>query len=355
MAVYGPIQSDARVIRAARSLSEAGHTIQLISLNSDENYTSPWFDSIFIKDDRKYLSLIHFLSKVLHIAIKKRPDILYLHDYYMPIVGKVYKLRTGKKWVYDAHELIIPEKKSTTMRMRFFAFLERFSISSASLVVAANEERLAVMKETYQIKESVAIQNISDYTTRILPQEPLENKENIIVYQGAMMTSRHIDFYVRAHKLLSSDYSLLLIGDGDSMSNLKSIAIETKIADRIIFTGKVTQKELYDYSAKAKIGIISYPLEGLNNYYCAPNKIYEYAALKIPMIGTPQPFLKHMFEKYHIGEIVQWDDMDAYVGAINKICNNYNKYLEGMDAFLKDNCWQNESDKLQSSVANILI
>lgn len=353
MAVYGPIQSDARVIRAARSLNEAGNKITLISLNSDEGFISPWFDSVFIRDNRKYMSLIHFWLKVLRTAVMSKPDILYLHDYYMPIVGKVYKLRTGKKWIYDAHELIIPEKKRTTFRMRFFAYLERISIGSANLVIAANEERLEVMKKEYKLKNSVSIQNISDHSPKMASIESLANKENVIVYQGAMMTSRHIDFYVRAHKQLSNDFSLLLIGDGDSTNNLKNIAKEYGLLDRINFTGKVPQKELYEYSEKAKIGIISYPLEGLNNYYCAPNKIFEYAALKIPMIATPQPFLKHMFEKYHIGEIVPWDDVTAYVSAINKICKNYDAYIEGMDAFLIDNSWQNESNKLQYSVANL--
>lgn len=355
MAVYGPIQSDARVLRAARSLSEAGYSIELISLNSDERYISPWFDSIFIHDNRKYLSLILFWFKVFLVALKSKPDILYLHDYYLPIVGRVYKKWTGRKWVYDAHELIISGRKKTTMRMRFFAFLERISIGSANLVITANEERLSVMNNEYKLNKCVAIKNITDYTTRPLSRETLTKKESIIVYQGAMMASRHIDFYVRAHMQLSKEFSLLLIGDGDSINNLKNIADEYELTNRITFTGKVTQKELYEYSKNAKIGIISYPLESLNNYYCAPNKIYEYAALKIPMIGTPQPFLKHMFEKYHIGEIVPWDDIEAYVRAINMICTNYEAYVEGMDTFLKDNNWQHESNKLQASIADIML
>ena len=143
MAVYGPIQSDARVMRAARSLYEKGYEVSIISLNSDENFTSQWFSNIFLRDKRKYLSLLSFWYNTYRIAKSKDICLLYLHDYYMPLVGKIYKAVTRRKWAYDAHELIIPEKRSKTpLRMRFFALLERISIKSADLVIAANEERL---------------------------------------------------------------------------------------------------------------------------------------------------------------------------------------------------------------------
>lgn len=354
MAVYGPIQSDARVIRAAKSLNESNFEISIISLNSDERFSSSCFSNVFLKSKRKYISLFYFWIKVIRIAIKDKADLLYLHDYYMPFAGKIYKILTGKKWIYDAHELIIVNKaEKSSLRMRFFAYLERISIQSASLVIAANNERLMIMKNKYNLKNSIAIQNISDYK---LPNSSdiSQKKDSIIVYQGAIISSRHIDFYLRSHKLLPKEYILLLIGDGDSREKLETTSKELGLSERVIFTGKVTQSELYNYSRKAKIGIITYPLEGLNNYYCAPNKIFEYAALKIPMIGTSQPFLRNMFEKYHIGEIVEWDDTESYLKAVNKIVSNYDSYLAKMDDFLKENSWEKESEKLQKSLIDIL-
>ena len=352
MAVYGPIQSDARVMRAARSLYEKGYEVSIISLNSDENFTSQWFSNIFLRDKRKYLSLFSFWYNTYRIAKSKDICLLYLHDYYMPLVGKIYKAVTRRKWVYDAHELIIPEKHSKTqLRMRFFALLERISIKSADLVIAANEERLEVMRKSYHLKKSISVQNISDFSLSTTTNTP---KDNIIVYQGAMMKSRHIDFYLHSQKFLPNDYTLLLVGGGDSIPELKRIAYEMGIENQVIFTGKVSQEEMYNYGMRAKVGIISYPLEGLNNYYCAPNKIFEYAALKVPMIGTPQPFLKHMFEKYHIGEIVEWDDTEAYLQTVKKIISNYDSYLTNMDLFLQENCWSNESQKLKDAITDIL-
>lgn len=353
MAVYGPIQSDARVQRAARCLYESGYQITVVSINSEEGFRFPCFDNINIHCNRKYLSLFYFWYKVLSLARKDDYRLLYLHDYYMPLIGKIYKILTKKKWVYDAHELIVnPEHKDSSRRMRFFAGLERISISSADLVVAANEERLEVMKKVYDLKNGISVQNISDFS---INKSTECTKDNVIVYQGAVMSSRRIDFYVRSHKFLPDDFILLLVGGGDAIPEIMTIAKGLGIEKRVKVTGKVSQQELYEYGAQAKVGIVTYPMEGLNNYYCAPNKIFEYAALKVPMIGTPQPFLEHMFKKYHIGEIVEWDDTEGYLNAINKITSDYNSYLANMDAFLNDNNWGNESQKLSKAITDILL
>src|SRR5690606_15848710 len=91
-------------------------------------------------------------------------DLLYLHDYYMPIVGKFYYWLTRKKWIYDAHELIFNKKKSKiSLRTKFFVCLEKISINSAALVISANYERSRLMKTYFSLKDlPVPVLNISD-------------------------------------------------------------------------------------------------------------------------------------------------------------------------------------------------
>ena len=335
MAVYGPIQTDARVIRSAKSLHELGYEIEVLSWNSADGYKSPYFKSLSFSIKKSPTSLFQFWHKVFCYVKKRKKeiDLVYCHDYFMPFLGKIIKRFLNIEWVYDAHELIINRKGSKmSLREKFFCYLEKSSIHSAALVIAANYERMRIIEHVYKLKNCTYVQNIADV---IIPEEFNKvEKQNIIVYQGVLTPGRNVKFYVEMQQYLPDDYKLMLIGDGPARKELEEEAKTLNIDNRVIFTGRVTQKELYEKSLPSRIGIITYPLKGLNNYYCAPNKIFEYATLRIPMIATPQPFLKAMFKKYGLGEIVEWGDKDGYINAVRKICENYDDYTKNMELFL---------------------
>ena len=356
MAVYGPIQTDARVIRSAKGLYEMGCDVELISWNSIDNYESPYFKSINFKIKKGAFSLFIFWYKVYRYIMKNKKDIdlVYFHDYYMPYLGKLVGKCLHKKWVYDAHELLVYKKGAkVSLREKIFCYLEKKSISKASLVIAANYERMRIIEHVYKLKNCTYVQNISDVSIAKASQSI--EKENIIVYQGVLGKSRNVEFYVKMHQFLPDNFKLLLIGDGAARNELLEQAKELGIEDRVEFTGKVSQKELYEKSHLSKIGIVTYTMQGLNNYYCAPNKVFEYATLGIPMIGTPQPFLKSMFKKYKVGEIVKWDDKEGYMKAVNKIMENYDQYLKGMSMLLEENNSKNETERLQKYISELLI
>ncbi len=354
MVVYGPIQTDARVIRSAKGLHELGCEIELISWNSDDSFESPYFKSVNFKIKKGSFSLFIFWYKVYRY-IKKRKneiDLVYCHDYFMPYLGKIVGKCMQKKWVYDAHELLLYKKGSkVSMREKLFCFLEKRSIKHASLVIAANYERMRIIQYVYKLKNCTYVQNISD--VNIPDSIQCVQKDNVIVYQGVLGKSRNVEFYVKMQQFLPDDFKLLLIGDGPARSELARETSELGIENRVEFTGKVSQKELYEKSLPSKIGIVTYTMEGLNNYYCAPNKVFEYATLGIPMIGTPQPFLKSIFKQYKVGEIVAWDDKEAYLNAVKKICDNYQEYLKGMPKLLEDNNSRKETARLQKCILGL--
>lgn len=356
MAVFGPIQTDARVIRSAKSLNSVGCKIDLISWNSVENYSSPYFNSINFKINKGIFNVLIFWFKVLWYIFKNRKkiDLVYCHDYFMAFPGRLSRTLFNKKWVYDAHELMLYKKnEKVSTREKIFSFLERISIKSASLVIEANYERMRVIKSVYKLENCTYVQNISDIEN-INELDINSPKDNIIVYQGILDDSRNVKFYVQMQEYLPKDYKLLLIGNGPSGEELKKEAEQRNIKENVIFAGRLTQAELYKRSVTSKIGIVTYTTEGLNNYFCAPNKIFEYASLGIPMIGTPQPFIKAIFKKYKVGEIVEWGDKETYINAIKKIIDNYDSYTKGLSQLLQDYNRANESKKQNDEVLKLI-
>ncbi|MGW9185342.1 glycosyltransferase [Agromyces sp. NPDC055661] len=79
--------------------------------------------------------------------------------------------------------------------------------------------------------------------------------ENRILFVGRVTGEKHIDVLLRALTLLPADLDakVEIVGGGDQMRNLQHLASELGIADRVTFTGYVTDDELREAYHRASV------------------------------------------------------------------------------------------------------
>ncbi|WP_254431459.1 glycosyltransferase [Agromyces sp. Marseille-P2726] len=79
--------------------------------------------------------------------------------------------------------------------------------------------------------------------------------ENRIIFVGRVTGEKHIDVLLRAVTLLpeSLDVKVEIVGGGDQKRNLENMAVELGIADRVTFTGYVTDEELREAYHRASV------------------------------------------------------------------------------------------------------
>ncbi|MGR0320370.1 glycosyltransferase [Agromyces sp. ZXT2-3] len=79
--------------------------------------------------------------------------------------------------------------------------------------------------------------------------------ENRIVFVGRVTGEKQIDVLLRAVKLLPAelDAKVDIVGGGDQKRNLEHLAVELGIADRVNFTGYVTDEELREAYHRASV------------------------------------------------------------------------------------------------------
>ena len=53
------------------------------------------------------------------------------------------------------------------------------------------------------------------------------------------------------------------------------------------------------------VGIALYKNTNLNNYYCAPNKVYDYLMSGMPVIANDYPGLRKVIEHWRLGACVE--------------------------------------------------
>jgi glycosyltransferase involved in cell wall biosynthesis len=370
--LYGTLEYDGRVQRMIEILQRMGEVtvVDIASQgikHSQEIANTRRINIHLPKLPGKITRHFCFWWAAARLAMRAKPSVVIAEDYYTLFPGWLSAKLCSARLVYDAHELIIPNPGiSMSKRERFWYLLEKWTVHRADLVIAANEDRASFMAEHNQLKQvPTVMRNIpsgneyksnDDNTLKQLPALAARaNDEVRIFYQGDVSLNRGIGRFAQAMRYLPSKYRLIVAGDGPDLNSLKEQVRALEQEGRFTSLGRVPRHLLPAISQQATVGIITYPFQGLNNIYCSPNKIFEYAQAGLPVVATDQPPLRKWIESYGIGELAgEHDSPEKIAGLIQQVAENKNKYAEALPRFLEDNRWENEAVRVQAAIACIL-
>jgi glycosyltransferase involved in cell wall biosynthesis len=120
----------------------------------------------------------------------------------------------------------------------------------------------------------------------------------------------------------------------------------------------VQYDKLPSYTASAQVGLLFYRNTCRNNYYCAPNKLYEYMMMGLPVITCNYPGLVEFVEGQGIGICVDPEDPKAIAAAINRIAGD-----DALRKGMRERClrlarerwnWECEFPRLEAAYAALL-
>ncbi len=182
-----------------------------------------------------------------------------------------------------------------------------------------------------------------------------------MVFQGFLSADRGAVESVVALAQLPEQFELVLVGSGPSadLAAIHEAAEKNDVGGRTLFLGRVPRDHLHDILATCDIGIVYYHTRTLNHLYCASNKVYEYAQAGLPMVSTCQPPLRSIHEKYSIGELIGCQGNDAQtqvsdmVRGCRKIAADLDGYRGKLPAFLAENRWEAEAERLLQAVGKL--
>ena len=153
----------------------------------------------------------------------------------------------------------------------------------------------------------------------------LEN-HHVLLYQGMISNERDLTPLAEGLKRSGSGWILALMGTdyiGDAGASLK------KIYPNTVYLGYFYPPHHFEITSHADICVACYEETSINTRYCAPNKIYEYAAFGLPMLCNAIPGLQETVGRYHAGKCVDFHDPDQIADAIQDLTDNYDDYSAG--------------------------
>lgn len=354
MTLYGPLESDARVLRSIEAFKTINKKVTIITCNTRKGFETVGVNIIDIPLKVGMMGYVKFCLKALCYYMRHAPrfDMIYLQDFFSTVPGLlIHPLARKKRMIYDAHELIIPmEGQKLTKRNKLYVNAERKLCKKVECIIEANKERADIFKERYGLNNVTYVLNISKLSYCGIKRTLPEDGSVMMVYQGVISKGRNLSFFAKCLKELPANYRMMFIGNGDGLDDLKKTARELGLEDRTVFTGRLSNDEMVEKLKSCHIGIISYPFTSLNNIYCSPNKIFEYSASALPFMATEQPFFKEVQSKYKIGRTFKFNDVKSFAEETKQLTVDYEDASKGFAQFLQDYSYSKETEKLKSII-----
>ncbi len=253
------------------------------------------------------------------------PDVIHVHDLPRLRAGAKAKRRLKVPLVYDAHELYPEIATLTPADQKKLAARERRFIRDADVVITVNKYIAAEMAKRYRVATPDVIRNATDWPHGLLWNRPwnlfrerfeIPQEHQIILFQGWMSAQRGLQPLVRAMTALPEHLHLVFMGYGEGRIELEAIVAEHSLDGRVHFMDAVPQEELLGWTRSADAGIIPYQPIDLNNYYCSPNKLFEFIQAELPIVANDLPFLRDVVAQEGFGIVHRLETVEDYATAI---------------------------------------
>lgn len=291
---------------------------------------------------RYFVSQESFYVKLFARAISDFSASVYVaHDLPMlPVAHSAVQQHSGAKLVYDSHELYC-EQEFSKAEKRKWARIEKKYIKDCDLVYTVNESIAKEMSARYAISDVKVIYNAERIHS--LPVKPrlfhqkynLDANHKVLLYQGGLSVGRNIDVLVKAFAAVCDPtIHLVIMGDGKLKQVLSAVIDKLRIGDRVHLHDAVAQDVLLQYTASADAGIIPYQAICLNNYYCTPNKLFEFIAAGIPVLGSDLPEINKIVQGAGIGRVGILSTVASMATEISRFFADPKQFMQWQEQLL---------------------
>ena len=276
----------------------------------------------------KPLLYLDFYWRTYRLIGETEFDVLHAHDLNTLPVAAALARRRGMRLIYDAHELYPEVSTLAPVERRVWGLVEGPLTRRADCVLTVCESIAEELSARHGVPKPAVLLNcpphveLADGPNLLREKAGLDGSlEPIVLYQGGFAPHRGLPELVEAAGYLSRGI-VVLMGWGTLEASLRELVDELELGHRVRMVGPAKQSELLSYTRGADIGVIPYLPVGLNNYYTTPNKLFEYIAAGIPIVGSHVPELRRFLEGYELGLTFEPGSAQDLGHALNYLLEN---------------------------------
>ena len=320
VSVTNDLVTDQRVHRACMAMHEAGYCVTLVGrrLQGSERVERPYrTQRIRLLFKRKALFYAEYNIRLFFKLLFSRADCFYANDTDTLLANYCAARIRGKALFFDAHEMFpeVPELVGRPAVKRVWQGIEDWILPRMArrmkeqhgggrmAAVTVCQSIADIYRERYGLEMGV-VRNVPMRRRKAIATSI--EKQNILLYQGAVNIGRGIEWVMDAMRYLP-DYRFVIAGVGDVYDKLRA----KNDADNVVFMGRLEPEKLYELTLSARLGISLLENRGLNYYYSLPNRIADFVQAGVPVLATDFPEIRRVVEGYGIGTLVPPQPFDA--------------------------------------------
>lgn len=360
---------DARVRREASALQSAGHDVTVMELAEvrEDERSLDGFERRSALPPAAFRALpgrsyrAAFAAALVSAAARERPDVIHAHDALMLLPGLFAARLAGARLVYDSHELATGVPYRGAHWAALVRVLERTALPRAAAVITVSEGIADVLADRYALRaRPVVVRNVPahrpprEHGPTLRAALGLAEEVPLVVHEGAVVHGRGGDVAVRAVAKLPGVH-LAFLGDVHVERELRALASELGIADRVHVVASVAVEDLLAWTRDADAGLSLLQNTCENHRLALPNKVFDYIAAGVTPVVSDLPELRRLVAGRRLGFVVTPDDpSDVAAGIARALAARPDSGLrERLRQAGRDLTWQRESGVLTGLYARL--
>lgn len=324
----------------------------------------PWLDAARIAADNRlgptnYLQ-VREIARFYRAAEPVKADLYLANDWHMLPIALKLADKHDAEICYDTHEYSLEEYRYRLYwrltKRPLVRSIESTGLARALVSSAVSEGIADDMTREYRLaRPMIAIRNMP---VRASHKSNATGSHIDALYHGIIAPDRGLEECIRSVALWRPEFRLILRGPGSPqiMEQLRGIALEARVEDRVVFAPPVPMLDLVKEAASADIGLSTPPKTSKHNIYAMPNKLFEYIQAGLAICVCDLPDMARLVRNHDLGILIDEVTPESIAAAINRFDR------ESIDRFKANTrrasqtlCWEHESLVLTESYGSALL
>ncbi|MBO7611910.1 MAG: hypothetical protein J6T23_06860 [Elusimicrobia bacterium] len=327
------------IITTCLSLSELNHSVTVFTQSS-----SDYIENIFRE---KNISIVYYKETKMSTKIKLISKICTWLNFRKQVREYISKNKFDFFWIGSADTALAIGKKLLNFKYVFHVhelydtvpYYRRnlkIYMQKALKILVPEEIRAHIFRAWYQLKETpIVLPNkpyyhprkrnleITDKTAKEA-FEKIPKGSKIVFYQGGLSEKRDLKTIAKAIEEMGTPWCLAV-----QCPITKNAYYEDFFKNyKFYYIPYVKAPKHLEITSNVDIGLVSYSHISLNNEFCAPNKIWEYAGFGLPIIANDVFGLKEFSYKFKFGVCLNFNKTtkDDFKKILYELDNNSELY-----------------------------
>ena len=289
------------------ALKAMGHEVTVVSLYAERTPISRRMEEAGVKIrylDKKLGLDVSMVPKLRRIMAEEKPDVVHTHLDVIKYAVAAAKLAGVKRCVHTVHNVAEKEAEGTLQKIINKTY---FSLGWSTPVALSPEVQKSICAFYGMREEKVPVIYNGVDLSHCMPKEGCGAGDVVkIVHVGRFNEQKNHGRLLRAFKLLLQTHPncrLNLVGDGELMENVKALASELGISEKITFLG--SRSNVYPFLREADIFVLPSDYEGM------PMTIIEAMGTGLPIVATRVGGVPDMIEEGVSGLLTDCDEAEV--------------------------------------------